>query len=51
VHKENITRCLIYSKQADIETTRSTYNNGILEITFDKREEETKPSGKEIKIE
>ena len=37
-------------KQADIETARSTYNNGILEVTFDKREE-TKPKGKEIKIE
>jgi hypothetical protein len=24
-------------KQADIETARSTYNNGILEVTFDKR--------------
>src|SRR3954467_2104070 len=38
-------------KQADIETARSTYNNGILEVTFDKREEENKPKGKEIKIE
>ena len=37
-------------KQADIETARSTYNNGILEVTFDKREE-NKPKGKEIKIE
>ena len=37
-------------KQADIETERSTYNNGILEVTFDKRKE-TKPKGKEIKIE
>ena len=36
-------------KQADIETARSTYNNGILEVTFDKREENKK--GKEIKIE
>ena len=37
-------------KQADIETARSTYNNGILEVTFDKRGE-NKPKGKEIKIE
>ena len=34
----------------DLETARSTYNNGILEVTFDKREEK-KPKGKEIKIE
>jgi HSP20 family protein len=34
----------------DIETARSTYNNGILEITFDKKKV-IKPKGKEIKIE
>jgi HSP20 family protein len=50
-HKENITRYLIYPKQAVLETTRFTYNNGILEVTFDKKKEETKPNGKEIKIE
>ncbi len=38
-------------KQADIETARSTYNNGILEVTFDKKKEEAKPKGKEIKME
>jgi HSP20 family protein len=38
-------------KSADIETARSTYNNGILEVTFDKHKEEQKPKGKEIKIE
>jgi HSP20 family protein len=38
-------------KEADIETARSTYNNGILEVTFDKKKEEPKPKGKEIKIE
>jgi HSP20 family protein len=38
-------------KSADIETARSTYNNGILEVTFDKKKEEIKPKGKEIKIE
>jgi HSP20 family protein len=37
-------------KEADVETARSTYNNGILEVTFDKKKE-TKPKGKEIKIE
>ncbi len=37
-------------KEADIETARSNYNNGILEVTFDKRKE-TKSKGKEIKIE
>src|SRR6478752_2328068 len=36
-------------KQADLETARSTYNNGILEVTFDKKKEQ-KPKGKEIKI-
>jgi HSP20 family protein len=34
----------------DIGTVKSTYNNGILEITFNKKEN-TKPKGKEIKIE
>ena len=37
-------------KETDIETARSTYNNGILEVTFDKKKE-IKPKGKEIKIE
>ena len=35
---------------AEIETARSAYNNGILEISFDKKKV-TKPAGKEIKIE
>jgi len=38
-------------KQAVLETARSTYNNRILEVTFDKKKEEPKPKGKEIKIE
>lgn len=38
-------------KSADIGTARSTYNNGILEVTFDKKKEDQKPKGKEIKIE
>ncbi len=36
--------------EADIETVKSTYNNGILEITF-KKKEQTKPKGKEIRVE
>jgi len=36
--------------QADIETVRSTYNNGILEVIFNKKKE-IKPKGKEIKVE
>lgn len=37
-------------KQVVMETAKSTYSNGILEITFDKNKEQ-KPNGKEIKIE
>jgi HSP20 family protein len=33
----------------DIETARSTYNNGILEVTFDKKKN-ARPKGKEIRI-
>ena len=36
--------------EADIQTARSKYNNGILEISFDKKKE-TKPKGKDIKVE
>jgi HSP20 family protein len=36
--------------EADIETVKSAYNNGILEIVF-KKKEQTKSSGKEIRIE
>jgi HSP20 family protein len=36
--------------ETDIETVTSTYKNGILEITF-KKKEQTKPKGKQIKIE
>jgi HSP20 family protein len=37
-------------QEADIETARSTYNNGLLEITFNKKKE-TKLKGKEVKVE
>ena len=36
--------------ETDIETARSSYNNGILEITL-KKKDQTKPKGKSIKIE
>jgi HSP20 family protein len=36
--------------EANTETVKSTYNNGILEITF-KKKKQTKPKGKEIKVE
>jgi HSP20 family protein len=32
--------------EADIDTVKSTYNNGILEITFKKKEQAAKPKGK-----
>ncbi len=37
-------------QEVDIETIKSTYNNGILEIIFNKKKE-TKPQGKEVKVE
>jgi HSP20 family protein len=36
--------------EADIETAKSIYKNGILEIIFDKKKE-SKPTGKNIKVE
>jgi HSP20 family protein len=36
--------------EADTETVRSTYKNGVLEISFRKKEQ-VKPKGKEVKIE
>ena len=38
-------------EQAEIETARSIYNNGVLEVTFSIKKKEAKPKGKEIKIE
>ncbi|HEU5120390.1 MAG TPA: Hsp20/alpha crystallin family protein, partial [Candidatus Nitrosocosmicus sp.] len=37
-------------EQVEIETARSVYNNGVLEVTFNVKKE-TKPKGKEIKRE
>ena len=37
-------------EQAEIETARSVYNNGVLEVTFNVKKNEAKPKGKEIKI-
>jgi HSP20 family protein len=36
--------------ETDIDTAKSTYNNGILEVIFNKKKE-TMPKGKEIKVE
>lgn len=36
--------------EADIETVKSAYKNGILEIVFNKKEQ-AKPKGKEVKVE
>ena len=38
-------------EQAEIETAKSVYNNGVLEVTFNVKKKEAKPKGKEIKIE
>ena len=37
-------------EEADLATAKSKYNNGILEITFNKKDK-SKPKGKEIKVE
>ena len=36
--------------EADIQTAKSSYKNGILEIVFNKKEQ-TKPKGKQINVE
>lgn len=43
-------RTLELPKETDIDTAKSTYNNGILEVRFNKKKNEAKPKGKEIKI-
>jgi HSP20 family protein len=43
-------RVIDLPQEADIETAKSTYRNGILETTF-KKKEQTKPKGKQINIE
>jgi len=48
--QRNYHRIIEIPPETDIETARSAYNNGILEITFNKKEH-TKPKGKTIKIE
>lgn len=42
-------RTLEIPSDADVDSARSTYNNGILEVTFDKIKS-TKSKGREIKI-
>jgi HSP20 family protein len=48
--KRNYRKTVEVPPETDIETAKSTYNNGILEITF-KKKEQKKPRGKEIKVE
>lgn len=36
--------------EADVQTIKSTFKNGVLEIIFRKKEQ-TKPKGKEVKVE
>ena len=43
-------RTLELPPETDIETAKSAYNNGILEITF-KKKDQAKPKGKTIKVE
>ena len=37
-------------EETDVDSAKSTYNKGKLEITFSKKKKETEPKGKEIKI-
>ncbi len=45
--KRKYHRIIDLPSETDIETARSTYSNGILEITFDKQ---SKPRGREIRV-
>jgi HSP20 family protein len=48
--QRNYHKTIELPKETNTETARSTYHNGILELTFDKKEN-AKPKGKEIRIE
>jgi HSP20 family protein len=43
-------RVIEIPQEADTETGKFTYKNGVLEIVF-KKKEQTKPKGKEVKVE
>ena len=43
-------RVIEIPQEADTETVKSIYKNGVLEIAF-KKKEQTKPKGKEVKVE
>ncbi len=45
--KRKYHRIIDLPSETDVETARSTYSNGILEITFDKQ---SKPKGREIRV-
>lgn len=47
--KRKYHRTIEVPPEANIETARSTYNNGILELTFDKKQN-SKPKGRQIKV-
>jgi HSP20 family protein len=49
-HQRKYHKTIELPDNTNIETARSTYNNGILEITFDKKNV-IKPKGKVIQIE
>ena len=44
-------RVIQISPETDIETGKSIYENGILEVTFKKKEEQDNPKGMQINIE
>lgn len=49
-HKRKYREVINIPPEADIETVKSTFNNGILEIAF-KKKDQAKRKGKEIKVE
>ncbi|HET6590338.1 MAG TPA: archaeal heat shock protein Hsp20 [Candidatus Nitrosocosmicus sp.] len=48
--KRRYHRTIELPDETDVDTAKSTYNNGILEVTFNLRKKESKFKGKEIKI-